>query len=265
MRKDILERYSMCIILGQVYSVTQTKLFVLANKNKTRQMTFYSNAVNTPERNMMILPVPNSGQAIELHTVDYKKMFDDLKRSVKSTYQELSRDTLSRSFAYSSASPRDTLEILSHGSYLVSIAPQLEDLLRLNMDVFELTPELYHFFGKQYSREFSYICCILKEGMEAYEPLCYSHPLHSSGRLFVPTLHYHKHGDKIETEEADWDHTIYSVGTEEKANRGYTSNYYNEVSWKRFPADYQKLNVSSIRCAEIRGHQKNTDIAFALY
>jgi hypothetical protein len=255
----------MCIILGQVHSVSQTKLFVLANKKKTRQITFYSNAVDTPEENMMILPVPNSSNAIELHTIQYKKMFDDLKRSVKSTYQEPSRNILSRSLAYASASPRDTLEIISHGSYLVSIAPQLEDLLRLDESVFDFTPELYSFFGKHYSREFSYICCILKEGREAYEPLCYSHPLHSSGKLFVPTLHYHKHNDRVETEDADWDHTIYSVGTEERANRGYTSNYYNEVSWNRFPEDYQKLNVSSIRCAEIKGHQKNTDVAFALY
>ena len=80
----------MCIILGEVHSVTQTKLFVLANKDKTRQMTFYSNAVNTPKENMMILPVPNSSDSIELHTIDYKSMFTDLKKSVKSIYEETS-------------------------------------------------------------------------------------------------------------------------------------------------------------------------------
>ena len=257
----------MCIILGQVYSVTQTKLFVLTNKDKTRQMTFYSNAVNTPNTNMMILPVPNSGGdgEIQLHTIKYKKLFDDLKKSVTSIYRE-SPTYNTRSFSLSaSLSPRDTLEIIAHGSYLVSIAPTLEDLLRLNRNVFDLTPEVFHFFGKNYNREFSYICCVLKKGSEAYEPLCYSHPLHSSGKLFVPTLHYHKHDEKVYTESADWDHSIYSVGTEEKANRGFTSNYYNDVNWSHFPEDFQKIKVSSIRCAEIKGYHKNTDISFALY
>ncbi len=255
----------MCIILGKVHSVSQTKLFVLPNKDKTRQMTFYSNAVNTPSQNMMILPVPNGENAIELHKIKYKKMFDDLKSSVRSTYEEPAHNTLMRSYACSISDSRKPLEIIAHGSYLVSIAPTLEDLLRLDRSVFQLTPDLYHFFGKHYSREFSYLCCVLKKGLEAYEPLCYSHPLHSSGKLFVPTLHYHVHGDKVETETADWDHMIYSVGTEEKANRGYTSNYYNEVHWDHFPEEYQKLKVASIRCASIEGHQKNTDVAFAIW
>lgn len=255
----------MCIILGTVDSVTQTKLFVLPNKDKTRQMTFYSNAVSTPHENMMILPVPSNGGSVDLHTVDYKNMMKDLKLSVTSIYEERKPHYASRSFSLSASISRETLEIISHGSYLVSIAPTIEDLLLLDMRVFHLTPELFEFFAQHYSREFSYVCCILKKGMEAYEPLCYSHPLHSSGKLFVPTLHYHVHGGKAQTNNADWDHTIYSVGTSEKANRGYTSNYYNSVSWNKFPLDFQKEKIASVRCAEIKGHHKNQDIAFELW
>ena len=253
----------MCIILGEVSKVSKTKLFVLANKEKTRQMTFYSNVVGSPDENMMILPVPGDGP-IELHRIDYKSMFDDLKSSVTSTYRDNSRNYLSRSLS-ASASPRETLEVFSHGSYLVSIAPQIEDLMRLEKSLFSFTPEMFEFFAKHYNREFSYICCVLKPGIQKYEPLCYSHDIHSSGRLFVPTLHYHDHGSHIDTHNADWDHLIYSVGTEEKANRGYTSNYYNNVNWKYFPRDFQKMDVSSIRCAEIHGHYPNKDISFALY
>lgn len=255
----------MCIILGEVNKVSQTKLFVLPNKSKTRQMTFYSNAVSTPKENMMILPVPNSDNSIELHTIRYKSMFDDLKRSVKSLYESEVSNYDTRSLSAFASHKRETLEIISHGSYLVSIAPQLEDLLRLDMRVFELTPDLYHFFGSHYNREFSFLCCVLKRGVEAYEPLCYSHPMHSSGKLFVPTLHYHVHGNTVDTDSADWDHTIYSVNTEEKANRGYTSNYYNNVNWKHFPEEYQKLNVSSIRCARIDGEHPNRDLAFVVW
>lgn len=252
----------MCIILGEVYKVAKTKLFVLANKSKTRQMTFYSNVVGTADTNMMILPVPGTP---ELHTIGYKSMFSDLKRSVTSLYREPFSNPMTRSALSASITPRDTLEVFNHGSYLVSIAPQIEDLFRLDKSVFHFTPELFQFFAKHYSREFGYLCCVLKPGTKEYEPLCYSHPMHSSGKLFVPTLHYHNHGGHIETDNADWDHLIYSVGTEERANRGYTSNYYNNMDWSHFPEDYQKMNVSSIRCAEIHGHSKNTDIAFALY
>lgn len=254
----------MCIILGEVHRVSKTKLFVLANKDKSRQMTFYSNVVGTPERNMMILPVPGNG-VINLHDIHYRNMFNDLKRSVTSVYRDSFSNTMTRSVLSASFTPRETLEVFSHGSYLVSIAPQIEDLFRLEKTLFALTPELYQFFARHYNREFGYLCCVLKAGTKEYEPLCYSHPLHSSGRLFVPTLHYHNHGGHVHTDSADWDHLIYSVGTEEKANRGYSSNYYNTVDWSPFPPEYQKINVSSIRCAEISGHYPNKDISFALY
>jgi hypothetical protein len=261
----------MCIILGEVYNVSKTKLFVLPNKDKSRQMTFYSNVVGTPQQNMMILPVPcgsshpqNDGQ-IELHQIHYKGMFDDLKRSVKSIYRESASMYTSRGLSLSASVQRDTLEVFDHGSYLVSIAPQIEDLLRLDTTLFEFTPELFEFFAKHYTREFSYICCVLKPGTKDYEPLCYSHPIHSSNKLFVPTLHYHTHGGEVHTEHADWDHLIYSVNTEEKANRGYTSNYSNNVNWSKFPPEFRKLPVSSVRCAEIKGNYPNKDISFGLY
>jgi hypothetical protein len=251
----------MCIILGEVTRVSKTKLFVLPNKDKSRQMTFYSNQVGTPEQNMMILPVPCDGP-IELHRIEYKKLFGDLKRSVISTTRSETAGYLTRS---ASASPHETLEIFDHGSYLVSIAPQIEDLFRLDKSLFEFTPELFDFFAKHYNREFSYICCILKPGTKEYEPLCYSHPLHSSGKLFVPTLHYHNHGGSIETDTADWDHLIYSVTTSEKANLGFTSKYSNEVEWSHFPKEFQKEKVNSIRCSKIEGYHPNKDIAFEIW
>jgi hypothetical protein len=254
----------MCILLGEVRSVSQTKLFGLMNKSKTRQLTFYSNAVDSPKENMMILPVPCSNGEVELHDIKYKGLFDDLRRSVKTTEQQYSSN-LSRGFALSASIHRDTLDVRLHGSYYVSIAPQVEDLLRLNTGVFQMTPELYTFFGKHYSREFSYICCVLRSGMKGYEPLCYSHPIHSSGKMFLPTLHYHVHHNRIDTDHADWDHLIYSVGTSDKANYGFTSNYENNVDWKQFPSEFQKQTVNSVRCAKIKGAQTNTDIAFELW
>jgi hypothetical protein len=252
----------MCIIPGPISSVTNTKLFVLPNRDKTKQMTFYMNSVETPDENLMILPVPNP-QTLELHRFPAKKLFSQLRDSVHSTERGSSfyYDTMYLSRSASLAAP---LPVFDYGSYLVSIAETIEDLYRLKADVFDLPSDMYKFFAEHYSREFGYLCCVLKPNVKDYEPVCYSHALHSNGKLFVPTLHYHNHDGKIETDAADWDHYIYSMGTLEVANFGFRSASENKVLWKRFPEEFKKDVNEPVRCAKITGNQKNRDIAFAL-
>ncbi len=252
----------MCIIPGPIQSVSDTKIFVLPNANKSRQLTFYMNSVKTPEENMMILPVPNI-QSLQLHTVKYKALFKDLKSSVY-RIPERSYDYYPIENSLRCAASIEPLEVISHGSYLVSIAPTLEDLFRLDTSVFEFSQELYSFFSKHYSREFGYLCCKLKEGKQDYEPISYSHNLHSCGKLFVPTLHYHNHHGKIDTQKADWDHLIYSAGTLKEANLKFLSNSENKVRWKKLPEGFQYAESMPIRCAELTGNQQNRDIAFSL-
>lgn len=252
----------MCIIPGPIHSVNNTKLFVLPNRSRTRQMTFYKNSVGSPDENMMILPVPNIG-SIELHKVKYKKMFDDLRSSVtyipERSYQfNYDMNTLRCAASY------EPLPVISHGSYLVSIAPTLQDLFRLDATVFDFSEELYNFFAKHYTSEFGYLCCKLKEGKQDYEPICYSHNLHSNGKLFVPTLHYHNHGGRIDTDHADWDHMIYSAGTTNHANHKFISNKENKMAWSKFPEEYRHDEKIPVRCAEITGNEYNRDIAFVL-
>lgn len=252
----------MCIVLGQVKSINQTKIFVGPNQDKTKQLTAYRNTVDSHEENMMILPVPHP-ETLQLHKVRYKNFFTDLRSSVASivipTYSY--RMPVERSMSLCSYAP---LEVLDYGSYLVSIAPTLEDLFRLDTSVFELPPNIVDFFANHYSREFGYLCCKLKEGKTNYEPVFYSHALHSSNKLFVPTLHYHNHGGHIKTDEADWDHLIYSVGTTAAANYSYRSKTENEVTWKKLPEDFRWSTNDLVRCAEIEGNHRNHDIAFEL-
>jgi hypothetical protein len=258
----LLKTSKMCIIPGPIQSVTNTKIFVLPNQDKTRQLTFYMNSVETPDDNMMILPVPNI-QSLQLHTVKYKALFKDLGNSVyripERPYMPYYGENMLRC-----ASVIEPLEVISHGSYLVSIAPTLEDLFRLDMSVFEFSQELYDFFAKHYTREFGYLCCKLKEGSQEYEPISYSHNIHSSGKLFVPTLHYHNHYGKIDTQNADWDHLIYSAGTLKEANLKFISNSENKVRWKKLPEGFQYAESAPIRCAELTGNQHNRDIAFVV-
>lgn len=251
----------MCIILGHIHSVKSTRIFVLPNQSKTRQLTFYKNSVSTPDENLMILPVPNI-ETIVLEKVKYKALFDDLHSSV--TYDAVSRVPYETASFTRSLSAAATLQVIEHGSYLVSIAPTLADLSRLDTRIFDVPTDLDAFFRKHYSSEFGYLCCVLKEGSKTYEPLAYSHRLHSNGRLFVPTLHFHNHYGRVDTDHADWDHLIYSAETLQEANYKYRSNPTNAVKWKKLPADFCLSPSSPIRCAELTGHHANRDLSFVI-
>lgn len=252
----------MCIVPFPVNSISSTKLCVLPSKSKTRQMTIYQNRVDSKDENLMCLPFPNPS-SLQLHTVKYKKLFSDLEDSVyriptysMPLYDMRMTASLSRSASY--------LPVVSHGSYLVSVAETLEDLDRINPTVFDLPSDLLPFFQKHYSKEFGYLICKLKEGKQDYEPLCYSHKLLSTGKLFVPTLHYHDNGNGADHERADWDHTIYSLGTTKYANRDFLSYKENKLSWGKFPEEFHLGKDYPVRCVEINGNYPNKDIAFEL-
>lgn len=252
----------MCIVPFPVKSIESTRLFVLPSVDRKRQMTFYKNEVDSFDENIMILPFPGS-KSIQLHKVRYKAMFDDLAKSV---YQPPQRSYEFRELMCTASLTRsyEPLPVISHGSYLVSIAETLEDLKRVNVAVFDLPPDILPFFAKHYTSEFGYLVCKLKGGKHDYEPLCYSHDILSTGKLFVPTLHYHDHGNGAKTDNADWDHRIYSVGTSKMANRDYMSYKENKLIWTRFPEEFQLGKDIPVRCAEIEGHYPNKDIVFEL-
>jgi hypothetical protein len=253
----------MCIVPFPVHSISSTNLFVLPSTDGKRQMTFYKNDVDSMEDNLMILPYPNA-KSVQLHTIKYKALFDDLKKSVYKppTYSYIPMDMyVTRSLSATAS----YVPVISHGSYLVSICENLQDLNRVDPSVFTLPPSIFPFFAKHYNSSFGYLVCRLKEGKHEYEPLCYSHDIIEEKKLFVPTLHYHDHGNgKVKTETADWDHKIYSCGTTKYANQEYMSYKENKLLWKRFPLDYQLGINKPIRCAEISGSYPNKDIAFEL-
>lgn len=252
----------MCIILGQVSSVSSTHLFVVPSVSGTRQLTVYKNTVDSPEDNLMVLPIPHP-ESLELHKLKYKKLFSQLRDSVESLTRGPSYPYPLGSLALT-RSCSAVLPVYDYGSYKVSVALTLEDLFRLDTTVFELPEGSVDFFAKHYSREFGYLCCQLKPGKKEYEPVCYSHDLHSSGKLFVPTLHYHIHEGHTHTDAADWDHSVYSVGTTPVANLGYRSKSENEVVWSKLPEGFQWRKTDPIRLARITGHHPNHDLSFAL-
>lgn len=250
----------MCIVPFPVNSIESTNIFVLPSEDKKRQMTFYKNHVDSIHENIMILPFPGA-KSLQLHKVRYKAMFNDLRSSVwKIPEQRYEIMEMSSPLRAASAA---SLPVISHGSYLLSIAETLEDLHRINPTVFDLPEGIFDFFRKHYNSQFGYLVCKLKEGKSEYEPLCYSHEAIPT-KLFVPTLHYHNHNGRINTEKADWDHLIYSLGTSEQANMEYKSYKTNKVDWRKFPEGYQHDIHKMVRCASISGFLPNKDIAFEL-
>jgi hypothetical protein len=253
----------MCIVPFPVHSISSTKLFVLPSKDGKRQMTFYKNDVDSMEENLMILPYPNPS-SVKLHKIRYKAMFDDLKKSVFKPptrsypmYDMYATRSLCASASY--------VPVISHGSYLVSICETLDDLNRVDPTVFTLPPSIFPFFAKHYNSQFGYLVCRLKEGKHEYEPLCYSHDVLMENKVFVPTLHYHDHGNgSVKTDAADWDHAIYSCGTTKQANQEYMSYKENKLLWNRFPEEFQLGTHQPVRCAEITGSYPNKDIAFEI-
>lgn len=241
----------MCIISGPIRDVSSTKIFVLPNVDFSRQMTVYSNSVDSPGNNLMILPVPNS-RTIQFHEMKYEDLFQDLMNSVCSNSFSIS--------ASASAPTRGFLQVFEHASYYVSVAHSVEELFQLDTAVFRLTDDLYKFFRHFYDDGFGFVCCVLRPGIRNYEPLCYSHGIQGD-RLFVPTRHYHVETDgSVDTFKADWDHLIFSAATKKSANRNYDSYPENAVAWSRLHPEFRWNEEVPIRCMEIKGMGRNYDV-----
>lgn len=190
----------MCIMAGPVKSVTDTRIFVGADGNKTRQCVIYAMAVELQGKvNAMILPVPlGTGAPKGIELVDlsnYPTIFDDLNEP----FVERSRGLDS----FGGASKGLTLEVHKVGSYSVSIVPDVESVKRLGAE-FVLSPDTEHTLRECYPVGFAFVVARLRES-GPFHPLAYTHPLIAQ-RLFVPTRHEHggRHGELPE-----WDHLIF--------------------------------------------------------
>lgn len=182
----------MCIIAGEVRRVARTKLFVMPSADGRRQITVYSNKVDTPDSNVMCLPVPNPS-TFSFETV-YKGLFADCSRS----FSDPEARYLSASLSLDSAGSRAVyLPVQSHGSYEVVLAPTLDDLERVPPGFLTLSDDVKSYLRSNYSGQiapFGVLLCKLRVGAVDYEPFAYSHAMLPSGELFVPTRHYHVEG-----------------------------------------------------------------------
>ena len=259
----------MCIISGPVNSVSATKIFAMPSRSGSRQLTVYSNTVNTPADNMMCLPVPYP------ETVMFERvpadLFTQCERSFTGGYP--------RGAPTLSVSRSVELEVRSHGSYDVVLIPSVDDTVRVPRHFATLTPEVVEFMRREYGgRPFGFLLCCLKAGASDYEPFAYSHAT-DGANLFLPTMHFHTHpppsfqswerpwrSPNIDS-DIDWDHEIYTVRTSHSAHRSLTRipRSQNEINWSQMPDEFAIGSKHQLRCWEITGGaEPNRDIILPL-
>lgn len=178
----------MCMISNEIESVSNTKILVAPNHDKSRQLIVYSNYVsNVSESNAMVLPVPLPQTLQFIDLSKYADLFEDCDKCFYNPYE-------SRSFSTNSFNTKDDkpLQVFNVGSYKVSVAMNLEQISKVDSRVFKLSPGLNQVLNTFYYQPYwGFVICKLNSGPESYHPLAYSHQIIDS-KIYIPTRHYHK-------------------------------------------------------------------------
>jgi hypothetical protein len=249
----------MCMVNGPVKTIGATKIFTAPSEDGTRQLTVYSNKVDSPADNAMVLPVPFP-DSVQLHDFSaYSKLFNDLD----SCFAQVKSKTLSANFS-AAAGARGPLAVFRVGSYDASIVPSVSDFDRLDARVFTLNPSLGQVLRQNYGTiqgtPVGFIVCKLRSGAHTYHPFAYSHA-RPNNRLFVPTRHFHPHDGSrfFHADGDDWDHVVYTVNTDLSAGgRPFTNT--TSVKWHQLPAEYRHCSGQRLVRWEFDGTRTNEDL-----
>jgi hypothetical protein len=189
----------MCMISNEIESVSNTKILVAPNHDKTRQLTVYSNYVsNVSESNAMVLPVPLPQTLQFIDLSNYANLFEDCAKCFYNPYK-----SKSLSYSTNSANTKDDkpLQVFNIGSYKVSVAMNLEQIEKVDSRVFKLSQGLAQTLNTFYYQPYwGFIICKLNSGPESYHPLAYSHQI-IDNKIYIPTRHYHQEVEWVEVNQ----------------------------------------------------------------
>jgi len=177
----------MCIFALPVKDVSNTKILVRRLPGN-RQLVVYSNEISleTKSPNAMILPFPK-GRIELVDLSDYATFFEDCNENFSFLHSKGGYQT----FSFGGTESTETyLKVEVNGSYKVSIANNIDDLKRINDNVFRIAPNVQQILGKNYSQGFGFVICQFNESMSAH-PMAYITATLPSGNIFVPTRHAH--------------------------------------------------------------------------
>lgn len=258
----------MCIIAGEIESISKTKLFGGLNSDKSRQITIYSNDVNSINNSAMILPVLNP-QSIQFHDLtEYEDFFEDCDECFKLRNQLKSKGMC---FSSDCFDENDCLDVIDVGSYKVSVANSLEDLKRIDTNVFTITPNLDTMLADVYhNSRFGFVICALKPGNHEYHPFAYSNDVYKQ-KMFLPTMHYHvlrNQVGKYQSIADDWSHEIYvcNATPSDKVNTMHENKWIwtNKDKLDRTALGFDLGNITSFHKLKIEGLHPNIDVICAI-
>lgn len=257
----------MCIISAAVKSVAATKLFAMPSRDGKRQLTVYTNTVDTTATNVMCLPVPTPA-SVAFEKVP-KDLFTQCSNSIE-VVKMYNGPMWGGSLMYSASDSKSKpyLAVQSHGSYEVVLVPAMDELDRIPPSFATLTPQVVFFLRSNYSAGFGVILCRLRAGAATYEPFAYSHTL-VNDTLFLPTKHYHYHDTTSGTSDADWDHAIYTMQTDARQAHNVgpkkVPKYQNEIDWNKMPVEFRAGSSYEVHLFEREGTgYHNEDLQFPL-
>jgi len=231
----------MCCFNRPIEEVSKTKILVFPTKDG-RQVTVYENVLDVKGgsrgkdqkkieaikekqekqkyENAMILPCPlKRGQEIKVldfssDAFKFDRLFKYFPREVVINLQ------MEKIAASRGRNAQKALEVVEVGAYFVSLATELDDLDRIDPNVFKVSSNIKELFTKHYFKGFGFvICCFNPEKKVDPHPIGYIHDLKDDGTMFVPCRHEHGHGEKPVEK---FDHEIYSLNTKDGDEAGRT-------------------------------------------
>lgn len=195
----------MCIFTRPVESVSNTRIAV-GLVAPGRQLTVYENAVSIGQAGTaMVLPVPNGGpiDMLDLSKEDWSwKALDDayFPKPMSPSWG----GTGGFAFGMQAKGP-SRLAVVTCGGYLVSVAKTMQDLARVDDDVFTLPANIQEVLQKHYGEGFGFVVCKFQKGKTSGHPIAYTHSPLKDGRLFIPTRHEHgNEAPAVDLYEADF-------------------------------------------------------------
>lgn len=181
------------MISTEIEKVSNTKILVGPNYNNTRQLVVYSNYINNlTNYNAMVLPVPYPESVKFIDLSRYKDIFKDCALCFYNPNATYGKGFVSKNSTNFRDS--DELEVFNVGSYKVSLAKNLDEISKINNQVFFLSPGLKKTLEMFYYQPYwGFIICKLNVGSDEYHPFAYSHKI-IDNKIYIPTRHYHQEG-----------------------------------------------------------------------
>lgn len=225
------------------------------------------------ETNAMILPAPLKDESRDIQLVDLSKpgsfSFDNCEKCFP---QPPPRELRSRK---AKEKRSGKLEVVAVGAYNVSVAKSIEDLHRIDENVFKVADNIAELLSTHYGKGFGFVICAFDPEKEiAAHPMGYVCDYEADGSIFVPCRHEHGDGEKGDTK---FDHFIYSVNTDKSAGKTPSEILGEDGDFsspEKQPSEVftegplstivPKDSIKSFRKKRIFGSFKNDDLHFGL-